>query len=220
MEQRNHTPSDPPSTSMPDRPAKRGTNVPVPVVVGVFCLGLGMVAGIVVGQSIPDHSKYTASGPPDTESQAQADALKGKGPGGKAGSKGGKGNGKGVALGGPKGGGPSPKAQLAQLVAKLDTLTAKPLTIQFSPEKGKQVHAILTELGTLNELNNDEAKVKLDALLKLLEDHKDILMAAGFAWPGARGEFRPPGAPAANANIFRLQPDSDHLKALEDRLGK
>src|SRR5690349_22682455 len=45
------------ATQPPNQPAKRGTNVPVPFVVGVICLGLGMAGGIVVGQSIPDRSK-------------------------------------------------------------------------------------------------------------------------------------------------------------------
>lgn len=204
--------SDPKATQPPNQPAKRGMNVPVPFVVGVICLGLGMAGGIVVGQSIPDRSKVF-SDPPAKESQAKGDALTAKGPGGKAGNTGGKG-------GAPKGGGANSKAQLAQLIAKLDTLTAKPLSINLTPEQKKQVHAILTELGTQNELTSDQAKVQLEALLALLEGHKDTLIAAGFAWPGARGELRPPGAPAANANVFRLSPDVGHLKALEERLVK
>ena len=116
--------------------------------------------------------------------------------------------------------GPSSKAQLAQLVAKLDTLTAKPLTIQLSSEQKKQVHAVLTEIGMLGEMNDDDAKVKLDTLLRLLEDQKETFVAAGFAWPGYREPGRPPGAPLQNANIFRIGPDLEHFKSLESRLGK
>jgi hypothetical protein len=61
---------------------------------------------------------------------------------------------------------------------------------------------------------------KLEALLKLLEEHKEMLLAAGFSWPGAPGDGRPPGAPLADANIFRMAPDANHLKALEERLSK
>ena len=195
MEQPDPSPANSLSASTPAKPAKRSKTVPVPIVVGVICLGLGMAGGIVLGEYMGDRGKkYTDGGPQGTDSQAQADVMmKAKGGRGKGGGKGGKGGGKGGAPAGPKGGGgPSSKAQLAQLVAKLDTLTAKPLTIQLSSEQKKQVHAVLTEIGMLGEMNDDDAKVKLDTLLRLLEDQKETFVAAGFAWPGYREPGRPP----------------------------
>ena len=52
--------------------------------------------------------------------------------------------------GAPKGGGANSKAQLAQLIAKLDTLTAKPLSINLTPEQKKQVREIVAK-GVLDE---------------------------------------------------------------------
>jgi hypothetical protein len=111
-----------------------------------------------------------------------------------------------------KGGGqPDPKSQLANLIVKLDLLTQKPLKIDLSKDQAKKV---AEEVRTLAKGEPDPGEVRehLDNLLKILEDHKEALIAAGFRWPSAEnGQNGPGGEPSLDM--------PKHLKALEERLG-
>jgi hypothetical protein len=136
--------------------------------------------------------------------------------------KGGMGGMMGGMMGGKgKGGGfgPSPKTQLAQLVTKLDVLTAKPLSIELTNDQRTKVREQIKGLASAEELSDDEATKRLNALLELLKDQKATLEAAGYRWPGEGGGFGGFGAPQP-PNPFKEGKDAEHLKDLDERLGK
>jgi hypothetical protein len=121
--------------------------------------------------------------------------------------------------GGRGGGGPSPKTQLTSLVDKLDVLTSKPLAVEMKGDKKTKVLEQLRGLGEKDELSDDEAKQKLDALLKVLEPDRATLEAAGYRWPGA-GAPGGGGRGAAPPNPFKQEDNGKHLKDLQERLEK
>src|SRR5262245_29678276 len=195
MEQPNQDPSGP-QPGTPPQARKRGTNVPAAVVTGVICLGLGIGAGMLIGAYVNERDRLANAGPPaDGGDDAKTG---GKGPtnpmGGPGGGKGGPGGGKGGkggkggpgggfgGGGGPGGGGPGgggggnfSKLQLAQLVTVLDALTAKPLSVQLTPEQAKHLKEELAGLESKEELSNQDAQAKLTALLKVVEPNKDTI---------------------------------------------
>jgi hypothetical protein len=115
-------------------------------------------------------------------------------------------------------GAPSPKDQLTALVAKLDQLTNKPLTIHFDDAQNAKVKEQLAGLAEMEELTAEEAKKRLDALLDILKDFRDTLEAAGYRFPGGQGPGRrPPGGQEAGPNPFKDGPNAEHLSGL---LGK
>ena len=142
----------------------------------------------------------------------------GKGGGMPGGAKGGDKGAKGAGgAGGGKGGfTPNPKTQLTQLVAKLDTLTKKPLVVELTPDQKKQVKELLADLDGKESLSDDDAKAKYEAILKLVEGNKETFEAAGFRWPG--GAFAPPGDPPANP--FKEGEPASRLKSLRETIGK
>ena len=142
-------------------------------------------------------------------------AMMNRGKGGDGGGMAGRGKGGG---GGGGRGGPSPKTQLATLVDKLDVLTSKPLAIELSPEKKTKVGELLKGLDQKAELTDEEAKEKLDSLLDQVKDQKSTLEAAGYRWPGEGGGGGRGAAPPANP--FKEEANSQHLKALQERLAK
>jgi hypothetical protein len=107
-------------------------------------------------------------------------------------------------------------------VAKLDALTAKPLAVKLSAEDRDKVRRQLAGLAAKEELTEEEAKERLDALLAVLEKDKATLEAAGYRWPGGGGEpgGGGPGGRRPPDNPFADPPNAGHLKALEERLGK
>lgn len=122
---------------------------------------------------------------------------------------------------GKKGGGrgPSPKTQLTALVTKLDVLTEKPLTVRLTPEQRTAILEQLEGLDEMEELADDLAKKRLDAVLKIVQDDRKALEAAGFRWPGEQkgggfGGFAPPPA-----NPFSVEQNAARLEALRKRLG-
>src|SRR5205807_5943558 len=141
--------------------------------------------------------------------------IMGKAKGG--GDMGGMAKGKGGGGGGGRGG-PRPKKQLATLVDKLDVLTSKPLAIELSPEKKTKVGELLKGLDQKADLTDEEAKEKLDSLLDQVKDQKSTLEAAGYRWPGEGGGGGRGGTPPANP--FKEEANSQHLKALQERLAK
>jgi hypothetical protein len=105
------------------------------------------------------------------------------------------------------------------LVDKLDVLTTKPLAVQLDGEKKKQVLEQLRGLAEKSELSDEEAKQKLDALLKVLGPDRATLEAAGYRWPGSG----PPGGAGRGTppnNPFKSEDNGKHLKDLEHRLEK
>jgi hypothetical protein len=215
------------------RPRKRGTNVPIPIVVGIICLGLGIAGGLVLAEFVNDRSQRLAGSGGGEEAGAKTDGMPTGMPGGKGGKAGGGKTGGGKGGGGKGGdgkaggggGGPNPKFLLTQLVTKLDTLTAKPLTIQLTPEQKKSVREQITGLDSREKLTTEEAKVKLDALLENLKEHKATLVAAGFFWPGEPGAGGgrvggPGGKVDPDDNPFKSTANGEHLKTLESSLMK
>jgi hypothetical protein len=208
--------------------------VPVIVSTGLLCLALGagltFVTMYFIGFRIPDEQ------PSPEQIQAEALAMMNKGgvdpkaviSGGKMSSKGGPPAGaKGGGLGAPgattRGGGakkggfaPTSKAQLALLVAKLDALTAKPLSVELNEDQRTAVREQLKGLVGEDDLSDDDAKDRLDKLLGTLQPHKAVLEQAGFLWPGS-------GPPARGGNVdspFKEGAGADHVKNLEKRLEK
>src|SRR6516225_7349083 len=165
--------------------------VPAIIACSLICLviglGVGGLAGIYLGPEMPPW----LGGPPVRateeigEKGADAASMMAK-----KGMNGGPGMMPGKGMGGPgKGGGgmpkgPTSKTQLTTLVSKLDALTQKPLTVTLDTDQKKQIAEQLKGLGTMDELSDDEAKQRLDAILTVLKDQKEPLEATGFRWPG------------------------------------
>jgi hypothetical protein len=140
--------------------------------------------------------------------------------GGGGGMRGGGGMGGGMRGGGGRGGpmaggaaGSSSKTQLADLIAKLDVLTAKPLEVKLNDEQKSKIQARLKDLDQKKDLSEGEAKSTLDAILEIVKDNKETLAAAGYP------PSQPPAGAPASANPFQEGPDAEHLKALQARLG-
>ena len=111
---------------------------------------------------------------------------------------------------------PNAKTQLSNLVAKLDVLTNKPLTVVLDADEKKQVREQLKGVEAM-ELTEDDARQRLDALLAALKEHKEALVLAGFAWPGEGiGAMREMAVPP---NPFMLTANGKHLQSLRERLG-
>jgi hypothetical protein len=192
--------------------------VPAIVTSSVICLVLGAGAGILVMYGLGYHWEKQPDGSGDQPGGRAAPPM-----GGMAGMPPGMPDMPAMRemMGGRGGfGGPNPKNELAQLVNKLDRLTAKPLEVKLNDQQKKEVAKQLEGLGGTKELSNDEAQKRLTALLKVLKDHKATLEAAGYNWPGqgrgpgGRGGFGPPPA-----NPFAAGEAREHLKSLEKRVG-
>jgi len=207
--------------------AGSGRQIPAIISTGLICLALGG-AGAVVVMTYMGYERRNDERVEDIMAEAMAkkgssdpkSMYSGGGgpPGGKTGPGGGKMAGGAKGGGGRTGGfGPSPKSQLAQLVSKLDVLTSKPLSIQLSDDQRTKVREQLKGLASEEELADEEALKRLNALIVVLQEHKATLVEAGFFWPGEGGFAF--GAGAA-ANPFKDGRDAEHLKSLDQRLGK
>ena len=189
--------------------------VPAVIATGVICMLLGGgIGAAVMSYLAPKSEQQVQAAPADEGGKAAPDAKGGDAKGAK-GDKGGKGGGGGK--------GPGPKVQLVQLVGKLDVLTRETLHVELTPDQKKQAKEVLAGLDEQEAITDDEAKAKLEALLKLLEANRKALEAAGFVWPGAPPAGAPPvggmGAPAP-ANPFKTGNSADRLKALQATVGK
>jgi hypothetical protein len=124
---------------------------------------------------------------------------------------------------GKMGGGmrPQSKTQLATLVTKLNQLTEKPLTIELTKDQKAKVQELIKGLAEAEELAEDDAKKRLDALLEVLKESKATFEAAGYRWPGGQGGGGMMGGmPSTPPNPFKEGAPSEHLKSLEARLKK
>lgn len=192
--------------------------LPAVVVTGVLCLVVGVGGGLVLASFVDVGLKPepVAAAPADGKDSPKA-LMPGGAPGGaKGGMPGAKAGGAPGGKGGGGAKGPSAKVQLAQLVGKLETLTKKPLAVEFSADQKKEVKSLLADLDSQESLNDEEAKAKLDALLKLLESQRATLEAAGYRWPGST--FAPPGE--APPNPFKEGEAAFKLNSLRESLGK
>lgn len=128
-------------------------------------------------------------------------------------------------MGGDKGGGkgkggfgpPNDKAQLVTLIGKLDQLTGSPLTLKLSDEQRTVIREQLKDLPEHDEVSDEDAKKRLDAILESLKDHRAVLEAAGYRWPGAPA---PKTGGLAPPNPFKGGPDSVKLHSLQEKLKK
>jgi hypothetical protein len=112
---------------------------------------------------------------------------------------------------------PSPKAQLALLVAKINQLTNKPLQLTLDEEQRAKLSEQLKGLSDEDELSEDDAKKRLEGILDILKGQKEMLEAAGFRWPGSGPSAQ---RPANSPNPFAEGDGQEHLKQLEKRLEK
>ncbi len=141
----------------------------------------------------------------------------------RGGSAGGMGSGMGGMGGGPGGmgggmggmGGPNPKRDLTTLVRKIDLLTGE-IGIKLSDEQGASLAAALADVEKAEDMTDDNAQAKHDAILALLDDsQKPQLDAIGLPRPQrGSGGGGPAGArKEAPANPFQ---DETNAKALEN----
>jgi hypothetical protein len=203
--------------------------VPVTIATGVICLAAGVGLG-ALGKQVYD--KYAPIATTSNEVQAPENptpppGAQGMGAG-MAGGRGGPGGGGGG--GGGRGGGggnrgPSPKAQLTELVKRLNLLVKQPLVIELTAEEQKELHKQVAELAELDKLTDDDAKKHLDALQKALGDKKSTLDSAaavfgrggGGGGGGGGGAAGPPSPP--DINPFKNNDDDKKIiKSLESKL--
>ncbi len=193
----------------------RGVKIPV----GIISTVAALVAGVGVGVIAMAAFGYQPLRPsPDGEGAAAPPAPgapPGKGPG--------KGPGMGMpGMGGPgmgggkgKGKGPTPKTQLVQLVGKMQQLTDKPLTLTLSGEQRNAIREQLKDLAEPEELTDEYAKQRLDAILEVVKDDRKTLEAAGFLWPEAGGFGHPIPSPP---NPFKGGEGRERLLSLQGNL--
>jgi hypothetical protein len=213
--------------------------VKVPAVVTATCGGLavGLAVGIIWLAAYGYKINPPDENPADDAAAKEGGAPKMGGFGGGAPKGGGFGGGapKGGGFGGgaPKGGGfggpgpgggpPGPRVQLVTLVNALDKLVDKPVTLTLSADDRSAIAAQLKGLDTTGEVKDDDAKAKLDAILKVVEKDRKALEAVGYQWPTegkgpGKGGFG--GAPKDSPNPFKESANAERLKSLQERLDK
>jgi hypothetical protein len=140
------------------------------------------------------------------------------GGGGRGGMPGGGGGGQRGGGGGQRGGsGISAKNQLAAVITKLDLLTHKAPVVTLDAEQKRKMREQIQELEDKEDLTEEEAKEKLEAVVGILnDDQKKTLSEAGADVPGQRGGNR--GGGSAPANPFREGQTGEHLKSLRGEL--
>lgn len=200
--------------------ANDGKNISPAIAAGIICFALGVGAGsigtVFFGKSLIKDSNEVAGAP--------ARQGGGQGPGANnAGMRMQGGMGMGGARAGGGGRGPSSKTQLTTLVNKLDQLTGKPLAVSLTEEQSRKVREQLAGLSDKDELSDEDAKKKLDTILEVIANQKEVLESAGYRWPGQPpaigGGNRPPGGEVP-ANPFKDEQNGGRLKSLQERLAK
>jgi hypothetical protein len=204
--------------------------------VRVPAIALGAVAGVGVGAAIGMAAtlfygdtvlaEYRGRGVDMASSKGAGASRKGADPSAKAplasaGAPQGKGGGNGRASA------PDPKAQLAQLITKLDLLASKSLVLDLTSDQKQKIQEKLAGLDEESDLSTDGAKARLDGLLEIVEGQRTTLEAAGYRWPGAGGGGRggPGGGggggmmgnaqpPRGPSNPFKDGANNQHLKSL------
>ncbi len=193
--------------------------VPTIISVAVICLALGAGAAVATMNLMGYHLDKPGAAQAESATPTPPMGMGGP-PGSAAGGKMGMGAPGGPGAGAPKGGmgrGPNPKLQLASLVAKLDLVTGNLPTIQLTGEQRKKVQEQLQGLDAADELSDDEAKKRLDALLEVLKDHRQTLELVGYRWPSQGGPTSF-SAPPELPNPFKEEKAAKPLKSLQSRL--
>jgi hypothetical protein len=207
---------------------KASVKIPAAVASGLASLAAGVGLGVLFmttqGYRVQKFNDEPTASSPENE-KAKAGMMPPGGGGGPMAARGGGGGG-GMGRGGGGGGmgrggggggrGPSSKTQLATLVTKLDQLTGKPLVVHLTPEMKAKVQEQLKGLIDAEEIKDEDAQKRLDALLEILQSEKETMEAAGYRWPGQGGG--PPGGPADAPNPFRTPETGKKLKELQERL--
>jgi hypothetical protein len=214
--------SSPPArvAAPPKRPATvAGMKVPLIIVCSLIALGAGAAGGVGSMLAFGYHwDKQPNNNPPPGPGGPNM-------PGGPGGPN---------MPGGPGGPGgfrpPSPKTMLANLVVKIDQLTAKPLQLKLDDDQKKKIQEQIDGLEKLEELDDAAAGQKMAALIEVLKDQKDTLEAAGYRWPGevgggpfeggGPGGGRPGGEAPKNPFNDEKSPAYEHLKSLQNQLAK
>ncbi len=184
-----------------------GLRVPAIVVVGLSGLAVGAGAGILLMAAFgyyvappeppPDRAAVMKAPPPPPGMVPGKGGFGGKGGGGKGGK------------------GPSARSQLASLVTKLDQLTSGALQLNLNDKEKVAVREQLLGLADKETLEDADARQCLDKVLEALKDHREMLEAAGYRFPGQGGGFGGGDSP----NPFREEKTGQRLRALESRLG-
>lgn len=120
---------------------------------------------------------------------------------------------------GGMGGVPNPKRELTTLVRKVDLLTGR-IGIDLNQEQGASLAAALADVEKAEELTDDDAKAKHEAILALLDEgQKSQLDAIGLPRP-PRGSGGGPGGPPREtpANPFQDETNAKSLQNLRDRI--
>jgi hypothetical protein len=184
--------------------------VPLAVVCGVLGLAVGGAAGVLGMTAFGYHWKpepkgagAPGGGPPGMQG---APGMGGRPGGGFPGRQG--------MPGMPGFGQPDVKEQLAKLVAVLDRLTGKPLTLTLTDAEKAKLLDQLKGLSGKGELSEEDAGKKLQALLSDLKEHTAILKAAGFSLE------QTPRPPVPIPNPFTEEENKKHLEGLEKHLAK
>jgi len=143
--------------------------------------------------------------------------MRGGGPGGPGGQAGPAGQGRG----GRGGNTDANKTRLASLVAKLDVLTQKPLSINLNEEQQKKLQAELKGLDEKEQLSTEECDERLKAILALLtDDNRETLQEVGFRTQRGGGQGGIGQLPQTPPNPFKTEENAKHLKALQEKVGK
>ena len=130
----------------------------------------------------------------------------------------------------PKGGGgapPGPRVQLINLINALDVLVDRPVAVTLTAEDRTAISAQLRGLDAATEIKEDEARAKVDAILKVLEKDRKAMEAIGYRWPTADPKAPkggppapPPSALTDSPNPFHAPQVSARLKSVQERLAK
>src|SRR5262249_19546659 len=97
-----------------------------------------------------------------------------------------------------------------------DNVADRPVTVSLTTEEKAAIVNQLKGLADATEVNNDDAKARLDAILKIVDKHQKTLETVGYrSGPAPKG-----GLGKDNANPFKNGPAAEHLKSLLDRLSK
>jgi hypothetical protein len=205
--------------------------IPITIACSLIAFALGALAGVgtLAGLGYEPKPESHSSRDPNNGGGAPmvpGARMPGNGPGGgPGGGGGGRPGGGGGGPGGGGGGGGISKIQLAGFLNKLDDLTQKPLFVELTADQKKKVSEQIQGLAELEDLKDDEAKKRLDALAELLNDKKGTLEKAGLRWPGSGGPGGGGpggggGRPQAPANPFKEGDANTHLKSLAATLAK
>jgi hypothetical protein len=107
---------------------------------------------------------------------------------------------------------------LVNLVGKLDLLIQKPIQIELTPEKKKQILEQLKGLEDKEELKEEDANKILEAFHAILKGDQASLELIGYRWPGTIPQAAEP--PSPNPNPFKDDNNKKTVKSLQERLGK